>query len=685
MQPSLSLQSLSLGVCYYPEHWPRSLWEQDFARMRELGIRYVRMGEFAWTLMESQDGVFDFSLFDEAMDLAAKYRLKVIFGTPTATPPVWLTEAHPEVFNANRDGVLYRHGQRRHYNYNSAVYRFYVERIVTELARHFYGHPALWAWQVDNELNCEIHEFYSQADRDAFRAWAKERYGTLDALNDAWGTVFWNQIYTDWEQVSLPWPTVTGVMNPHQALDMKRFISDSARSFCELQADLIRKYCPGTLVTTNGLFGRLDNHAMTRESLDFFSYDSYPDFAYGGRGPAEEDTPRFLDRWWSRNLSQVRGISPTFAVMEQQSGPGGSVSGMCLPSPKPGQMRLWTWQSVAHGADLVSFFRWRTATFGTEIYWHGLLDYGGIPNRRTAELETLRTEFAIGGRIAGSRYEASCALLQEYGNQWDGEYDAWHGPLTRRSEAAWFKATQTAHIPMDFVRLSEDVTVEELARYKVLVFPHPAVLTEKTAALLHAYCEQGGKLILGARSGYKDEHGQCYPLPLPGVAADLTGTLVQDFTPIGPEDAPVPVVFLKGESKAALFCDILEPTGNTEVLAVFGGDYYENKAALTRHAVGNGEAYYYGSAFDKKAADLLLGMLELASPARDMAEIPEAVELAVRSGPTGRFAFLLNYLHAPQTVRLLLPQEDVLTGRILEGDVELPPYGVLILNWNMER
>jgi beta-galactosidase len=223
MTKSLELDRFELGVCYYPEHWPENLWADDFRRMRDLGFSVIRVAEFAWTILEPEEGTFSFDLFDRVISLAHEHGLKVILGTPTATPPAWLTHKYPEVLNVTQTGVRYQHGMRRHYTYNAPVYRELSARIVRKLAEHYGQNPAVIGWQIDNELNCEVNVFYSAADQAAFRVWLKEKYGGLDELNHAWGTVFWSQTYTDWEQVSLTGPTPSNSPNPHQALDEKRF------------------------------------------------------------------------------------------------------------------------------------------------------------------------------------------------------------------------------------------------------------------------------------------------------------------------------------------------------------------------------------------------------------------------------------------------------------------------------
>ena len=281
MREIINGERFVMGTCYYPEHWDSSLWEDDLERMLQAGIEVIRIAEFAWNKIEPEEGVYTYEFFDAFLDLAQKKGMKVIFCTPTATPPIWLTEKYPEVLNADQDGLLYRHGARRHYNYNSPVYQKLCRNIVEKSASHYGGHPAIIGWQIDNEINCELDEFYSESDTAAFRKFLQEKYGTVEELNRAWGTIFWNQTYNCWEQIYVPRKTAHNTNNPHHLLDYYRFVSASARRFVRMQSEMIRKYCKeDDFITTNGIFGNLDNQAMQKESLDFMTYDSYPNFAY---------------------------------------------------------------------------------------------------------------------------------------------------------------------------------------------------------------------------------------------------------------------------------------------------------------------------------------------------------------------------------------------------------------------
>lgn len=683
MDKSIKMDKLTLGVCYYPEHWPENLWEDDLLRMRDHGIEVIRIAEFAWSKFEPREGEFTFEFFDRFLDLACKNGMKVIFGTPTATPPAWLTHKYPEVLNAREDGTLYRHGMRRHYNYNSPIYRELTARIVEKIADHYCPHPAIIGWQIDNELNCETDVFYSESDHIAFREYLKKKFGTLDALNEAMGTVFWNQTYTSWEEVHLTRPTIHKANNPHLTMEEKRFISHSTISYCKLQADIIRKYLPeGRFITTNGIFDHLDSHEMTDTALDFITYDNYPNFAFDTW--SEPKKPGNLnDRKWSWSLARARSISPNFGIMEQQSGAGGWDFRMKQPAPKPGQMRLWTLQAIAHGADFISYFRWRTCWIGTEIYWHGLNDYSNLPNRRLAELKTVKEDFGKISGIVGSKYKARVAFIKDYDNEWDGEQDQWHGPLDRFSDDGWFAAAQRTHTPIDFVYLrnfeARRTTLEDLAAYDLLVYPHATILTEETANLLKDYVAQGGKLIMGARTGYKDHYGRCPMRPMPGFASELCGVRVVDYTHLSPGDDAEYAVWDGEEIDAPVFNDILEPIGAAQTLATFKGNYYDGACALVANPLGKGTAYYFGAGFSEKAAEAFLRKLGFAHPYKDLVELPAEAELAIRTKDGTGYLFILNYMPHPLKMDVRKPMTDLLTGKTVTGVTELEKYGVMIL------
>ncbi|MCD8155607.1 MAG: beta-galactosidase [Clostridiales bacterium] len=671
-------KKMTMGVCYYPEHWPRELWGPDLDRMAQAGISVIRIGEFAWNKVEPEAGVFCFDFFDVFLELCLEKGMQVIFGTPSATPPVWLTEKYPETLNCNEAGVPYRHGGRRHYNYNAPKYRELVSRIVEQLGSHYGKHPAIVGWQIDNEINCETDEFYSEADSRAFRIFLKEKYKTLDRLNQAWGTVFWNQTYTDWEQIYVPRPLLNHGYNPHQHLDYYRFVSESAVSFCRMQAEILRKYKKdGDFLTTNGLFWNLDNHRMEDECLDVYTYDSYPSFGFGlDRDPLHSQN--LNDRHWTKNLMEVRSVCPHFGIMEQQSGANGWTTRMEGPAPRPGQLTLWAMQSVAQGADYISFFRWRTCTIGTEIYWHGILDYDNRDNRKLEEVKDFYRKFRKLDEMCGAEFTAAFGLLKDYDNMWDTNVDVWHSRVARESEEAIFQVSELTHTPCDTVYLRKGTEVSELEKYPVLFYPHPVIMTEERAEVLKQYVEQGGTLILGCRSGYKQENGQCVMLPQPGLLAELTGSDVRDFTFTSPAEGPVFAQWNgnnKNSVEMPLFNDILEAADeNTRVLAVYANSYYAGKAAVTEKKTGKGRTIHMGSAFSRENVRLLLEYTGVLEPFAEIIEAPEGVEVVKRQKEGKSWLFVLNFQAEAQTVALKRRLRRIFAEEEAEGEVVLKPF-----------
>ncbi|MDR1970470.1 MAG: beta-galactosidase [Treponema sp.] len=678
MEKILQGNRISLGTCYYPEHWDENLWKDDLARMKKNGIEAVRIAEFAWNKFEPAEGNYSFDFFDGFLEAAIEADMSVIFCTPTATPPAWLTHQYPEVLNARIDGTLLRHGARRHYNYNSPIYRRFTQGLVERIASHYGPHPAVIGWQIDNEINCETDEFYSDSDTAAFREFLKDKYTTLDALNAAWGTSFWNQTYTSWAEVYVPRPTISDSVNPHEVLDYIRFVSGSARSFVKLQSDIIRNYKkPGDFITTNGIFSNLDNHRMTAESLDFITYDSYPNFAFS-LGSDPEHSADLNDRKWSRNLAEVRSISPVFGIMEQQSGANGWNTRMEAPAPRPGQMTLWTMQSIAHGADYVSFFRWRTCCMGTEIYWHGILDYSNRDNRRLAELHDIYQKTRAISVLAGSCYQAAFAVLRDYDNIWDAKLDVWHRRVEKESESGIFRAAQLSHTPMDYLYLTAEVSLETLKKYPVLFYPHPVILTEDRAALLESYVESGGTLVLGCRTGYKDINGKCPMVKLPGLLQKLSGADVVDYTFVAPDEGIITVEWDGEEFDAPVFNDVLEPLGKAEILGTYRKSYYAGKAALLCNAYGRGKVYYFGGAFSLRGASVFLKKLKLAEPHAHVIEAPQDCEIALRIKGDEKYYFVLNYSKEAVSITLKKELRDLYSGKTAAGKLELPPYGTAV-------
>lgn len=672
-------KNMILGVAYYPEHWEKKLWEDDIIRMKEHGINLLRIADFAWAKYEPLEGQYQINYFDDFLTLCEKHKIDVIICTPTAAPPMWLIEKYPEVLNCDIEGKPY-YGPRRHYNYNSPVYQEKCAKLVEKMVIHYKNYECIVGWQIDNELNCDLSEFYSEADHLAFREYLKTKYKTLEAVNEALGLTFWSRSYTSWDEVTLNRKNVGGAINPHIALEEKRFFSLSAVNFCKLQLDIIKKHLTrGEFITTNGLFANLDYNELMDTGLDFITFDSYPNFAFD-----LENDPKskgnLNDRKWSWNLMWTRSVSPVFGIMEQQAGANGWTSRMQTPMPKPGQMRLWTLQSVAHGADLVAYFRWRTSPMGCEIYWHGLNDYSNKDNRRLRELKVIASDMNRLEILRGSTYKSKVAILKDYSNVWDAESDGWHGRIDYYSDNSWFVATQLTHTPCDFYYLRKETKLSDIEKYDVLVYPHAAIMKEEISSLLKDYVNNGGVLIFGARTGYKNDTGLCPMRDMPGLISEWMGIRVEDYTLVGPGDDPVRIKVNNESLSAPFFNEVLEVIDeDVEVLASFENNYYAGKPAMVGKKIGKGVVYYLGSCFGIDSAKYLLQLTGVVSPYQSFVEVPETVELAVRTDGTYEFIFLLNYSGKNQVINVKEACLELLSDTKISGKVTLKAYEVKVL------
>lgn len=683
---SFKTDEFLLGVCYYPEHWERTMWDDDFRRMKEIGFNVVRMAETAWNILEPEEGVYSFELFDDAISLCEKYGLKVIMSTPTYAPPAWLTSKYPEVLRRTFDGVVMQHGSRRHYNYTSEIYHTLSKKIVLALVEHYKDFSSVIGWQIDNEFNCHMDVSFADSDHVAFRDWCKNKYKTLDVLNHAWGTAFWAQTYTAWEQVFLPRPTPT-FHNPGYLLDFYRFTSDITVAYGKMQFDILKAHAPHQFITHNGLFQNIDNYALTEQSVDFISYDSYPAFQLN-----RKDLPvHFRDRMHGRNLSRVRGLSSKFMILEQQAGPGGQ-SGNALnqygfgdylqPTPKPGQMRLWAWQSIAHGADGVLFFRWRTCTVGAESLWHGLNHYGNQPHRRLEEAKRFADEVAAAGKLM---LDSSCAplaaILYDYDNDSNSKIEGYIGSEEWKSEESIYQSLTERHLLTDMLSMQRTRKLEDLQKYKVLFYANAQLLEREDIHYLSEYVEQGGILVLGPRSGYKDRSNRCYMMPFPGVVRDLCGLEVIDFTMVKRQEDSYMAFQSAGEIvKAPVFNEILQVTSpNAKVIARYTTDYYKDSPAAVRNKVGKGEVIYFGTFFTKENTDQLLNLLQLMDPTEAWVHAPAEVEIVTRSHSEGEMGVFLNYTSLSQGIIFKEPVRDCMNTGTLAGETLLEPYGVLIV------
>jgi beta-galactosidase len=587
-QTNSRYETFRFGVCYYPEQWPESYWELDARRMNECGVNTVRLGEFGWALMEPREGYYDFSLFDRAIETLGRYGIKIIFGTPTAAPPKWLTHKYPEVLDVFETGRPADDQSRRHYCYNSPVYRQLSRKMVEALALHYRDDPNIIGWQIDNEMNNENPECFSESCRSAFRIWLQRKYGTLDELNSRWGTVFWSQLYSDWGQIDLPFAT-PAFHNPALMLDFKRFISTSATDYLNDQIEILRRYRPRDFLIHNGVFKNIDYYNFSR-ALDLHALGNYPTF---------EESPRYPT---GAMLTLGRGFNGRMMIIEQLTGPAGQT--YLLRTPRPGEMRLWAMQAVAHGAEGMLYFRWRSALRGAEEYWYGVVDHDNVPRARFEEFKKEGLELQkIGPQIVGSKVVSEIAVVKDFEAEWVFDYQF----LTKEVNVgavynALFRAASEQRHNIDFVSPTAD-----LSSYKLVFAPQLALMDDELAGRLRRFVEQGGTLVMSAPSAIKDRDNAFTGAPIPIGLTKEFGFELDSFQTYPPPSATNKT--LRFDDGSALpvqvFAEVLRPT-TARVIGRWERDYLKNSPAATEHQFGKGKAIYYGSLFGVDAARYLI-------------------------------------------------------------------------------
>jgi beta-galactosidase len=652
---------MKLGVCYYPEHWPEQRWPVDARMMREAGLEVVRMGEFAWGLMEPAEGQFDWDWLDRAIQILASEGLKVVLGTPTATPPAWLVRNYPEVLPVDKEGRVRQFGSRCHYCHTSLVYREHTGRIVKALAQHFGDNRVVIGWQIDNEFgNHETARCYCERCASAFRLWLQKRYHNLDELNRAWGTVFWSQIYSDWEQILPPNLVVTDP-NPSHVLDYYRFSSDMVVSYQQLQIDLLRNHTEDQFITHNlmGNFADLDYHDLAR-SLDFVSWDSYPTgyseqhaqdlYAPGEARPElDYDLGDPYVTGFCHDLTRgLKGAS--YWVMEQQ--PGNINWGAINPGVRPGAVRLWTWHALASGADGVVYFRWRATRFAQEQYHAGLLRHDAQPNLGYLEVKGLIEERARMEQFTNSPYQAKVALLLDYKDLWAIQLQPHRQDFSyMRHLFLYYRALARLGIMTDILSPQADLT-----GYKLVIAPTLHMPCESLVEKLTAYVEAGGTLMLGVRSGFKTETDLVTDLTLPGLLRPLVGATVQVWHSLPPGKGYRFESIIPGlAGEAYTWAEALEPdeapgdgASPARSLANYTEHPYDRWQAITEFEKGQGRTVYVGWYLTLEQARALVLHLTTRLGIEHHPDLPEGI-ISIRRGPQQA---LLNFTHTSLNVRV---------------------------------
>ncbi len=618
---------MRIGVDYYPEAWDRSLWEADADLMQRTGVEVVRLAEFAWCRLEPEEGVFDFGWLDEVIGMLAERGIRIVLCTPTNCPPMWFYEKYPDSVQTEKDGHKTRKGIRGHRCINNADFLRHAERIIETMTKRYADNKAVIAWQIDNEL--EANFCFCDTCIDKYRNWLKNKYSTVEAVNKAYGNVMWSGEYSSWEQIDPPFGSYPEPwLNPSYMLDFNRYASDSVVQHINWQAELIRKNCPDTEITTNVWFCRnMPNFYDEFRGLDFISYDNYPTTRLPDN-PAECYSHAF-------HLDLMRGVKRSrFWIMEQLSGGLGCWAPMGR-TPSPGMIKGYSLQAFAHGADTVVHFRWRTAAGGAEMHWHGLIDHSNVPGRRFEEFAELCEEAKTLKAVCNTEIRSDVAILYSP----EDEYAFKIQPQTN----GMYYMEQPMLLHSAFMKYGLNVDIisqkEDISCYKVVVAPEMYITYDAVAKKLEMFAENGGTVILTNRSGVKDEYNKCIMQQLPAVYRSLVGAYVEEYDPIGYDNASVRMTD-GSVYKCRQWCDVIHPE-TAEVMAVYDSEFYKGKAAITRNRYGSGTAYYIGTVCEKSLYDRLAKEVLIESGLTYADGLPDNVEITTRTGDdiTARFIF----------------------------------------------
>ena len=652
--------AIAVGTAWYPEQWPESRWEEDLRLMKAANIKVVRIAEFAWSTLEPSEGHYEMDWLERAIAAAAQHHIVSVVGTPTAAPPAWLTQKHPETLRIEQNGQRVTHGNRAHGSSTSPVYREYCRKIAEEMAKRF-GHNANVAgWQIDNEYGYALMS-YDDLTRKQFQDWLQRKYKTLDTLNSVWTTAYWSETYDDWDEIPIP----VGGHNPGLMLEWKRFVTYTWNDYQQNQISVIRKYAdPRQFITGNfmGFFDGFDHYVLS-EPLTFASWDDY--VGSGHLDPDYNGLTHDLTRGFKRE---------NFWVIETQ--PGAVNWAGVNNFLNKGEVRAMAWQAIAHGADEIGYWQWRSALNGQEQYHGTMLGVDGTPVPLYDEIRQLGGEFTkVQEAFRGTSPQSEVALLYSYDSHWAIQFQK----HTQKYDdigllKSYYRALRKLTQSVDVVSANAPLDV-----YKLLVAPNLNVLPKDVSDRLLNYVRNGGHLVLGPRAGMKEQHNELQTERQPGHLAAALGARVEQYYAL---EKDFPVAGEWGSGQASIWAEQLGSlNSDAKVLLRYGksnGWLDDQPAAVTR-TYGKGSITYIGAILDGKLMSAAAEwMVKEAGLHQQTFPVPDGVEVSMREGSGKRTTVLINFAQEPQRVDFGKSMTLLLAGRTSQN-VELAPYGVEVL------
>lgn len=659
---------MNFGIYYYPEHWSSTQWERDIKNISEMGFQFIHIAEFAWIQMEPEEGKYDFKWLDTVIDLATKYKLKVILGTPTSISPVWMGIKYPEIYVMNSNYIRAEHGSRGVQSLTNPVWRDFSKKIVTQMGQRYGNNATVIGWQLDNEP--EGKEDYSPSSQEAFRKWLEKKYQTISALNTAWGTAFWSQTYNDFSQIKIYNANLVGWWgtNPHALLDLKRFSADMQAEFLDFQATILRSFISkNQYITTNYTAITANADPRRTQKLDFNSFTSYPNKGnanIGDKGFRLGD-PKEL----SFALSFYKQEHTNSGIMELQPGyvNWGSINSLL----QPGTVRMWLYHCFGGNLSFACSYRYRQINYSAEQYHAGItkldgltLSQGGKDYKQTIdEMQILRKAYNPAAKMPKVVQARKTALLWNYDNYWSlgrqGQTTQWN---TMSFFQKYLEMVKSFGAPTDIVYENDDLNV-----YNVVIVPAFELVDRALINKWENYVKQGGHLVLTVRTGVKDRNGHIFSSAWGETIAPLIDAKIEDFDHL-PYNVEGKISGLGKTYSWNNWADLIEANQKKNILATYADQFYAGKAAVVTNTIGKGTVTYIGVDTDngQLERDVLKKVYEQAGATTE--NYPEGVYVQWRDG----FWVAVNY--SSTDYQLEIPAK----AKILVGNATLKPAGVAV-------